>query len=168
VQDERSDEELLVAVGAGPGALPEFYRRHVAKVTGMGVRRFDSPADEAVFSVLPGTDGGLLFGRVGNSRAQQVTATFPRSGQTVSTPVAASGFFAVTIPDRSMRSLMIAITPDPAKPVPTKDGRPILSFQLDRVPEISVLALDGHGRVAARGVAEPEPGGPTPTTGPTR
>src|SRR6266545_5378302 len=31
-----SDEELLAAVAAGPGAFPEFYRRHVARVTGMG------------------------------------------------------------------------------------------------------------------------------------
>ena len=44
-----SDEELLAAVAAGPGAFPEFYRRHVARVTGMGVRRFDSPEDVADF-----------------------------------------------------------------------------------------------------------------------
>jgi RNA polymerase sigma-70 factor, ECF subfamily len=46
---ERSDEDLLVAVAAGPGALPEFYRRHVAKVIGMGVRRFGNPEDVADF-----------------------------------------------------------------------------------------------------------------------
>jgi len=44
-----SDEELLVAIAAGPGAFPEFYRRHVARVTGMGVRRFDNPEDVADF-----------------------------------------------------------------------------------------------------------------------
>src|SRR5215831_5529119 len=44
-----SDEELLVAVAAGPGAFPEFYRRHVSRVTGMGVRRFDNPEDVADF-----------------------------------------------------------------------------------------------------------------------
>jgi DNA-directed RNA polymerase specialized sigma24 family protein len=44
-----SDEELLAAIAAGPGALPEFYRRHVARVTGMGVRRFGSPEDVADF-----------------------------------------------------------------------------------------------------------------------
>lgn len=44
-----SDEELLTAVGAGPGAFPEFYRRHVAKVTGMGVRRFDDAEEVADF-----------------------------------------------------------------------------------------------------------------------
>ena len=33
-----SDEELLAAVATGPGAFAEFYRRHVSRVTGMGVR----------------------------------------------------------------------------------------------------------------------------------
>ena len=46
---EHSDEELLVAIAAGPGFLPEFYRRHVAKVTGVGVRRFSRPEDVADF-----------------------------------------------------------------------------------------------------------------------
>jgi RNA polymerase sigma factor (sigma-70 family) len=46
---EYGDEDLLVAVAAGPGALPEFYRRHVAKVLGMGVRRFGDPEDVADF-----------------------------------------------------------------------------------------------------------------------
>jgi DNA-directed RNA polymerase specialized sigma24 family protein len=46
---EHSDEELLVAIAAGPGFLPEFYRRHVAKVTGVGVRRFSTAEDVADF-----------------------------------------------------------------------------------------------------------------------
>jgi RNA polymerase sigma-70 factor (ECF subfamily) len=46
---EHSDEELLTAIAAGPGFLPEFYRRHVAKVTGVGVRRFSTPEDVADF-----------------------------------------------------------------------------------------------------------------------
>jgi RNA polymerase sigma-70 factor (ECF subfamily) len=46
---EYGDEDLLVAIAAGPGALPEFYRRHVAKVMGMGVRRFGNPEDVADF-----------------------------------------------------------------------------------------------------------------------
>jgi RNA polymerase sigma-70 factor (ECF subfamily) len=46
---EHSDEELLAAIAAGPGFLPEFYRRHVAKVTGVGVRRFSRPEDVADF-----------------------------------------------------------------------------------------------------------------------
>lgn len=49
MDDERSDEQLLIGIAAGPGSLPEFYKRHVAKVTGMGVRRFDSPEDVADF-----------------------------------------------------------------------------------------------------------------------
>lgn len=58
-----SDEELLVAIATGPGAFPEFYRRHVARVTWMGVRRFDSPEDVADFvatvflEVLGSADG---------------------------------------------------------------------------------------------------------------
>lgn len=46
---EHSDEELPVAIAAGPGFLPEFYRRHVAKVTGVGVRRFSTAEDVADF-----------------------------------------------------------------------------------------------------------------------
>jgi hypothetical protein len=47
--DNRTDEDLLVAIAAGPGALPEFYRRHVAKIVGVGSRRFDEPEDVADF-----------------------------------------------------------------------------------------------------------------------
>lgn len=47
--DQRTDEDLLAAVAAGPGALPEFYRRHVGKIVGMGVRRFDNREDVADF-----------------------------------------------------------------------------------------------------------------------
>jgi RNA polymerase sigma factor (sigma-70 family) len=46
---ELTDEELLVAIAAGPGAIGEFYLRHVARVTGMGVRRFDNAEDAADF-----------------------------------------------------------------------------------------------------------------------
>jgi RNA polymerase sigma factor (sigma-70 family) len=46
---EDSNEDLLVAVATGPGALQEFYRRHVAKVMGMGARRFSNPEDVADF-----------------------------------------------------------------------------------------------------------------------
>jgi len=58
-----SDEELLAAIATGPGALTEFYRRHVARVTGMGVRRFSNPEDVADFvatvflEVLSSADG---------------------------------------------------------------------------------------------------------------
>jgi DNA-directed RNA polymerase specialized sigma24 family protein len=58
-----SDEELLAAIATGPGAFTEFYRRHVARVVGMGVRRFDNPEDVADFvatvflEVLGSADG---------------------------------------------------------------------------------------------------------------
>jgi hypothetical protein len=48
--DERSDEQLLAAIAAGPGALPEFYRRNVGRVIAAGARRFDRPEDVADFT----------------------------------------------------------------------------------------------------------------------
>jgi len=59
-----SDEELLAAIATGPGALTEFYRRHVARMTGMGIRRFDNPEDVAdfvatVFLEVLGSAGGF-------------------------------------------------------------------------------------------------------------
>jgi len=136
---------------------------------GTCIQRGAAPG-EAVFSVLMGNDGDLLFGRVGNSQAEKVTATFPRSGQTALAPVADSGFFVLKIPDRSARSLMIVVQQDPKKKaVTTKDGGPILAFQCDRVPEISVTALDGQGHAVAHGVAVASPECATgPTPGPTR
>ncbi len=47
--DNRTDEDLLVAIAAGPGALPEFYQRHVAKIIGVGTRRFHDPEEVADF-----------------------------------------------------------------------------------------------------------------------
>jgi RNA polymerase sigma factor (sigma-70 family) len=47
--DNRTDEDLLVAIAMGPGALAEFYRRHVAKIVGVGARRFDDPEEVADF-----------------------------------------------------------------------------------------------------------------------
>jgi RNA polymerase sigma factor (sigma-70 family) len=60
---EGSDEDLLAAIGVDPGALPAFYLRHIARVTAMGVRRFDQPEDVADFvanvflEVLRSADG---------------------------------------------------------------------------------------------------------------
>jgi RNA polymerase sigma factor (sigma-70 family) len=50
VTDDRTDEELLAAIAAGPGALPEFYRRHAGRVVAAGARRFREPADVADFT----------------------------------------------------------------------------------------------------------------------
>ena len=66
--DHRSDEELLVGIANGPGSLPEFYRRHVAKVVGVGVRRFSHPEEvadfvAAVFLEVMESAGGFDRGR---------------------------------------------------------------------------------------------------------
>ena len=60
---------------------------------------------------------------------------------------------------------MITIPPDPEKGVISKDGGPILSFQLDRVSEISVTAFDRQGDVVAHGIAVPDLN-PSPTSSP--
>ncbi len=49
-RDERTDEELVAAIAAGPGGLPEFYRRHVGQVMAAGARRFREPEDVADFT----------------------------------------------------------------------------------------------------------------------
>ena len=48
--DERTDEELVVAIAAGPGALPEFYRRHVGRIVAAGSKRFREPENVADFT----------------------------------------------------------------------------------------------------------------------
>lgn len=106
---------------------------------------------EVVFSVLPGTDGGLLFGRVGDKGALTVEITFPDDSGTLTTSVADSGFFGITIPDAAMRTMMIATQPGPKDP-PTKDGGPIMGFVPERVAAISVAAFDAGGTRIASGV----------------
>lgn len=46
---ERTDEELLLSIAAAPGALPEFYLRHVGRMIAFGARRFGGPEDVADF-----------------------------------------------------------------------------------------------------------------------
>lgn len=45
-----TDEDLLVAIADGPGAMAEFYRRHVARIIGFAARRLDNPDDVADFT----------------------------------------------------------------------------------------------------------------------
>jgi len=47
--DGLSDEALLASLRTGPEYLSEFYRRHVARVIGMGARRFNNAEDVADF-----------------------------------------------------------------------------------------------------------------------
>jgi len=124
---------------------------------------------EVVFSVLPGTDGGLLFGRAGDESAATVEIAFPGDAGTLTTPVADSGFFGVAIPDAAMRTMMIATQPGPKDP-PTKDGGPIMGFVPERVAAISVAASDAKGNRIASGVpvTVPEAGtGTGPEASPT-
>jgi hypothetical protein len=120
---------------------------------------------EVVFSVLPATDGGLLFGRAGDKAAVAVEITFPDDSGTLTTSVTDSGFFGITIPDAAMRTMMIATQPGPKDP-PTKDGGPIMGFVPERVAAISVSAVDTKGARIASGVPVtlPETGAsPTPS-----
>jgi hypothetical protein len=111
-------------------------------------------ADEAVFSLLVGTDGGLIFGRVGAGDATTVVITF-LDHTTVRTPVAEAGFFGAPIPGSAMDAMMIETQPGPKDP-PTKDGGPIRSLDLSRVSAISVTAADADGNTVAHGITSPD------------
>ncbi len=111
-------------------------------------------ADEAVFSLLAGTDGGLIFGRVGARDATTVVITF-LDHTTVRAPVADAGFFGAPVPDSAMDAMMIEIPPG-AKVPPTKDGRPIRSLDISRVSAISVTAIDAEGNTVAHGITSPD------------
>ena len=118
-----------------------------------------------VFSVLPGSDGGLLFGRAGDEGAVTVEIAFPDGAGTLTTPVADSGFFAIAIPDAAMQTMMVATRPGPKDP-PTKDGGPIMGFVPERVAAISVAAFDPAGTRIASGVPVTVPEDGTTGTGP--
>jgi hypothetical protein len=85
--DNPSDEHLLMAIAAGPGALPEFFRRHVAEIVGVGSRRFDEPEEVADFVGVSGGHGvGLhrdrrpTHGRVEELANPRAVATGPTKG----------------------------------------------------------------------------------------
>ena len=111
-------------------------------------------ADEAVFSVLAGHDGGLIFGRVGASDATTVVIRF-LDNTTVRAPLAEGGFFGVPIPDSAMDAMMVETPPGPKNP-PTKDGRPIRGLDISLVSAISVTATDTAGNTVAHGVTSPD------------
>jgi hypothetical protein len=58
-------------------------------------------ADEVLFTVLPGTDGILIFGRTGAAGATHVVITFPGDGGTLRTPVGDAGFFGMMVPEQA-------------------------------------------------------------------
>jgi hypothetical protein len=124
---EPTDEELLLAIAASPGAIGEFYLRHVAKVTGMGVRRFDNAEDVADFVAT-------VFLEVLRSAG----GFDPRRGRAVAWLYGLAGN-----------------RPGPKDP-PTKDGGPIRSLDLSRVSAISVTATDADGDTVAHGITSPD------------
>lgn len=147
------DDHLAYAAPTSNGGFCLYFASNPRSgPTGTACISRGAGASEAVFSVLPGTDGGVLFGRVGEADAASVDITFPDDGGVLDTRVGESGFFAVKIPERAMRTLMIELVPGSKGYPPTKDGRPILSFDLTRVPAISVIARDAQGNQVAHGV----------------
>lgn len=132
-------------------------------------------SDEAVFSILLGGDSDILFGRTGAADAQQITASFPLSKDTVTATVVEDGFFAVKVPASADDSFEIVNLPDPGKAQPpTKDGGPIKSVDLDRVAATTLLATDSNGSRVASGIYVLEPDlaaqtttGPLPSDTPT-
>jgi hypothetical protein len=152
------DHVAYAAPAVGGGFCLYFGPNPRSGPTGSACLERDGHRDEAMFSVLPGTDGGLLFGRVTDPRASAVEITFPQGTGTLRTPVMESGFFGVTIPDPAMRTMMIEVRPKPGpdgvvkEQPPTKDGGPILSFDLSRVAAISIVAVDAQGNSIAHGV----------------
>ena len=163
------DHEAYAAPTSGGGFCLYFADNPRSGPQGGSCIARNAAPDEAVFSVLLGSDGGIVFGRVGTTHARRVTATFPRSADTVATSVAERGFFAAAVPSTALQSLTEVVPPDPAKPsVPTKDGGPVRAYQLERMAEIKVVALDAHNDAVAHGVYVLAPDlAPKPTGSPT-
>lgn len=120
---------------------------------------------EIALTVSLGSDGGFVFGRVGNTDATTIKINVPNGGGTLTTPVGEERFFLAKLPARAIAALTITIQPGPKDP-PTKDGGPIRSFDASRVDAISATAQDAQGRTVADGInaALPDPGAPTQTT----
>jgi hypothetical protein len=112
-------------------------------------------ADEVLFTVLPGHDGILVFGRTGATGATHVVITFPGDGGTLRTPVNDAGLFGATVPEQARDTFETTQQPGPKDP-PTKDGRPYVVFDPSRVADLRVAAVDAHGTTVAHGVTSEE------------
>lgn len=122
---------------------------------------------EVALDVSIGTDGGFVFGRVGNEEARTVRILVPAGGGTLTTPVGEERFFLAELTERATRAVTVELPRGPNDP-PTKDGGPIEAIDQTRIDAITATAMDARGKIVARGVnaSLPDPGVPT-ETGPT-
>jgi hypothetical protein len=117
----------------------------------------DAGAGEIVFAPQLGTDGGFVFGRVGDASAATVEISFPGDGGRLTTPVGQDRFFLAELPRRALLSL-------------TTFGE-LGVFDHRRVEAITAVASDADGDTVARSkpveLLGSLPGGGVPTeTGP--
>jgi RNA polymerase sigma-70 factor, ECF subfamily len=165
--DNRTDEDLLVAIAKGPGALAEFYRRHVAKIVGVGARRFDDPEEVADFvatvfleviqsagSFDPrrGTAAAWLYGLAANVAAKQLRqreraadAALRLSGRVFLQP---DDYERINEQlDAAARARAVYAAMDSLRP----DDRRLLGLvAVDGLSPVEAAAALGIGRVAAR------------------
>jgi hypothetical protein len=156
---ERSDEDLLAAIGTDPGALPAFYLRHIAKVTGA----WESGGSTSLRTspTLSRTcSWRFCVPRVASTRAGDTPSPGCTDWEATSRrPCTASRRACAEqqlqgralLDAAAMRTMMIEIQPGPKDP-PTKDGGPIMSFVPERVAAISVAAFDAKATRIASGI----------------
>jgi hypothetical protein len=145
------DHEAYAAPAEGGGFCLYFAPNPRSGPTGHHCIPRVAHADEVLFTVLPGHDGILVFGRTGAAGATHVVITFPGDGGTLRTPVGDSGLFGATVPEQARDTFETTQQPGPKDP-PTKDGRPYVVFDPSRVADLRVVAVDAHGTTVAHGV----------------
>jgi RNA polymerase sigma factor (sigma-70 family) len=162
-----SDEELLAAIAAGPGFLPEFYRRHVAKVTGVGVRRFSTPEDVAdfvanVFLEVLRSAGGYdprrgdavawLYGLAGNVAAgmRRRQARLIDAERRVAGRALLSADDYLRVEERIDAAAALRRTYDAMRNLPDTDRRLLELVTVDELSPAEAAEALGIGAVAAR------------------
>jgi hypothetical protein len=160
-EDHRGDHEP----GAVGGRRLYFASNPRSGPTGGScLRRPVRPGDVA-FSLSLGSDGGFVFGRVGDEQARTIEIRFPDGRGTLTARVGEQRFFLARLTRQAQRSLTVAVEPGPKDP-PTKDGGPLHVFDNDRIAAVTAVARAASGATIARGTAAalPEPGGDGTTT----
>lgn len=159
------DDHAAYAAPTDDGGFCLYYASNPRSgPTGSTCTGHDAAAGEIVLNVSLGTDGGFVFGRIGEASATTVEIELPGRGGRISAPVGQDRFFLVNLPESAMRALTVEVPVGPKDP-PTKDGGPIRSFDLSRIDAITATARDAEGAIVAHGAANsiPEPGTPTET-----